>query len=60
MESEANRIDAITKHLVEVFNDFSDCFNSFLEREARLETLHTQAIRKSKELNKKVQIEIMA
>ena len=60
VESEVKRIDELTASFTLIFNDFNDCFNGFVEREARLETLHTQAIRKSKELNKKVQIEVMA
>ena len=54
VDAEVSRIDALTTHLTDIVGDFEDCFNSVIEREARLETLHTQAIRKSKELNKKV------
>ena len=48
------RIEGLTRHIQQVFNDFIGAFNSFVQREERLETLHHQAIKKSKELNKKV------
>ena len=60
VEDDIRRIENLTGSIQQVFNDFVLCFNQFVSREERLETLHTQAIKKSKELSKKMQLEVMA
>lgn len=60
VDKDIQRIEQLTEHIQQVFNDFALCFNSFVQREERLETLHHQAIKKSKELSKKIQLEVMA
>ena len=60
IDSEIQRIEEMTDHLQGIFNDFVSCFNNFVEREARLGELHQQAIKKSQELRKKMQLEILA
>ena len=60
VDCDIRRIENLTESLQKVFNEFVACFNQFVQREERLETLHTQAIRKSKELSKKMQLEVMA
>ena len=60
VEKDISRIENLTGHIQTCFNDFVLCFNSFVQREERLETLHHQAIKKSQELSKKIQLEVMA
>ena len=41
-----------------MFNEFSAVFNSFVQREQRLEMLHEQAVKKSKELDKRLELNL--
>lgn len=46
--------------LQKLFNDFASCFNEFTEREERLLELHDVAVKKGKELAKKMRLEVLA
>ena len=48
----------MTDQLQIVFDDFVAIFNSFAQREEKLATLHVQAVKKSQELNAKMNMEL--
>ena len=54
------KIEQLTENLQAVFNDFASVFNSFVEREQRLESLHTHAVTKSKEIDRRIEMNIVA
>ena len=60
IEHDMQRIDKLTEGLQSIFNEFATVFNSFVQREMRLETLHKQAVSKAKELDKRMENDILA
>ena len=47
IEHEFGKINRLTDTIQRVFNDFCVCYNSFVQREEKLMTLHTHAVKKS-------------
>lgn len=47
IEHELSKVNSLTDTIQGVFNDFAACYNSFVQREEKLMTLHTHAVKKS-------------
>ena len=60
MAGEAKKVERISETLYQLFNDFATCFNDFQEHESKLLKQHDSIIVKSKELEKKMRLEILA
>ena len=60
IEEDMKKIEKSTEDLQSIFNEFATVFNSFVQREMRLETLHKQAVSKARELDKRIENNIIA
>ena len=60
MHEDLKHVEQLTEGLQTVFNEFAAVFNSFIQREQRLEMLHEQAVKKSKELDKRLELDLGA
>ena len=60
IDFELNKVDELTFNLQKVFDDFIQAYNSFTTREEKLSQLHVQAVKKSQELTKKMNLELLS
>ena len=58
--NEAKRLELLTEQLYKLFNNFATCFTEFQDRAQALSIAHDQLLVKSRDIEKKMKIEVIA